>query len=313
MEYKKKISVIIPMYFEEEVANECYTRLKNVLISKDGYDYEIVFVDDGSQDKTLAILADIAKGDKKVKVISFSRNFGHQVAVTAGLKYVTGDAILIIDADMQDPPEVLWEMVKLWELGNDVVYAKRKRRKGETLFKRSTAKMFYKTLNHFSDIKIPRDTGDFRLVDRKVVNVINSMPEKNKFLRGLFTWVGYRQVQYDYERQERAAGKTKYSISKMFKLAEDGIIGFSTKALKTPGYLAALSIIISIMTFIMSYIMFLKVGMNLSILMLFITGIVSFFSSLVLFSIYIALLYVGRIYDDVKERPEYIINKIINE
>ena len=215
----KKISVVIPMYFEEEVAQECYERTKKVLESLKKYEHEIVFVNDGSTDKTLEILENIASKDKRVKVISFSRNFGHQAAVTAGLKYTTGDAIAIMDADLQDPPEEITNMVTLWEEGNDVIYAQRKSREGETKFKLLTAKMFYKILNNLSDVEIPKDTGDFRLADRKVIEVINSLPEHNKFLRGLFSWVGFKQVPLAYERKERFAGKTKYPLKKMLKLA----------------------------------------------------------------------------------------------
>lgn len=187
----KKISVIIPMYYEEEVVAECYKKMTNVLSKIEGYEYEIICVNDGSKDKTLQILEEIALKDKALKVISFSRNFGHQPAVTAGLKYVTGDAVVIIDADLQDPPELIPEMLKLWEEGNEVIYGKRKTREGESIFKLLTAKMFYRTLNSLSDVEIPKDTGDFRLVDRKVVDVINEMPEHNKFLRGLWGWIRF--------------------------------------------------------------------------------------------------------------------------
>ena len=214
----KKISIIIPTYNEEEVIKISYLRVKKVLEELDSYDYEIIFIDDGSKDKTLNILNEIAKENRKVKVISFARNFGHQAAVTAGIKYITGDAIVIIDADLQDPPELIPEMIQLWEQGNEVIYGKRKTRKGESAFKLLSAKMFYKTLNALSDVEIPKDTGDFRLVDRKVVEIINQMPEHNKFLRGLFSWVGFKQYAYEYERKERVAGKTKYPFKKMWKL-----------------------------------------------------------------------------------------------
>lgn len=231
----KKVSVVIPMYYEEEVANECYQRMKSVLTAIPNYEYEIVFINDGSKDKTLEILEEIAKEDKNVKVLSFSRNFGHQCAVTAGIKHVSGDAIVIIDADLQDPPELIPEMLKLWEQGYEVIYGKRKLREGESKFKLLTAKMFYQTLNALSDVDIPKDTGDFRLVDKKVVNVINELPEHNKFLRGLFSWVGFKQTPFEYERKERFAGETKYPLKKMLKLASDGIISFSTKPLKMVG------------------------------------------------------------------------------
>lgn len=217
----KKISVVIPMYYEEAVVEECYNRIKKVLIELERYEYEIIFVNDGSKDKTLKILENIATQNENVKIISFSRNFGHQAAVTAGMKFVTGDAVVIIDADMQDPPELIKDMIKLWEDGNEVIYAKRKIRKGESAFKLFTAKVFYNILNGLSDTKIPKDTGDFRLADRKVIDVINSLPEHNKFLRGLFSWVGFKQVPFNYERKKRFAGKTKYPFKKMFKLASD--------------------------------------------------------------------------------------------
>ena len=247
----KKISVIIPMYYEEEVAQECYIRMTKILSELNNYDYEIICVNDGSKDKTLEILEEIANKDQKVKVLSFSRNFGHQCAVTAGLQYVTGDAIVIIDADLQDPPELIPDMLKLWEEGYEVIYGKRKTREGESKFKLLTAKMFYSTLNALSDVEIPKDTGDFRLVDRKVVDIINSMPEHNKFLRGLFSWVGFEQKAFEYERKERFAGKTKYPLRKMLKLASDGIIGFSTKPLKLVGGLGIFSI-----SFISSFLAF---------------------------------------------------------
>ena len=201
-EKMKKLSLVIPMYYEEEVAQTCYDRVKENLDKiKDNYDYEIVFVNDGSKDKTLSILKDIAKKDKRVKVVSFSRNFGHQVAVTAGLKYVTGDAVLIMDADLQDPPEVIPDMLKKWEEGYEVIYGKRKSREGESAFKLLTASAFYSFLNKMSDTEIPKDTGDFRLVDKSVIEVINSLPEHNKFLRGLFSWVGFNQYAFEYERK----------------------------------------------------------------------------------------------------------------
>lgn len=248
-----KISVVIPMYYEEEVAHLCYDRVSTVLKSlSDKYEYEIIFVNDGSKDKTLKILKDIANNDKCVKVISFSRNFGHQAAVTAGIKYITGDAIVIMDADLQDPPELIPEMLKLWEEGNEVIYGKRKTRKGESAFKILTAQMFYSFLNAMSEVEIPKNTGDFRLVDRKVIDVINSLPEHNKFLRGLFSWVGFEQKAFLYDRPERKLGTTKYPFKKMFKLASDGILSFSTKPMKIVGGLGVISILFSISVLIYS-------------------------------------------------------------
>ena len=308
----KKISVVIPMYYEEEVANECYNRTKKVLSGLENYDHEIIFVNDGSKDKTLPILKEIATKDKKAKVISFSRNFGHQAAVTAGLKFVTGDCILIIDSDMQDPPELLVDMLKLWEDGNEVIYAKRKTRKGESKFKLMTAKMFYKVLNNLSDVEIPKDTGDFRLVDRKVVDVINSMPEHNKFLRGLFSWVGFKQEPIEYERQERFAGKTKYPLKKMLKLASDGIISISTKPLKIIGGIGIASIFISFILLIYAILSYIFKWNNLASGWTSLMVAITFFAGVQLVSIWMISEYIARIYDDTKQRPEYIINEKIN-
>lgn len=309
---KKKVSLVIPMYYEEEVANECYERVQKILKGLEKYDYEIIFINDGSKDKTLEILENIASKDENVKVISFSRNFGHQAAVTAGLKEVTGDAIIIIDADLQDPPELIPDMLKYWEEGNEVIYGKRKTRKGESAFKLFTAKMFYKTLNALSDVEIPKDTGDFRLVDRKVVDVVNNMPEHNKFLRGLFSWVGFKQMPYEYERQERFAGKTKYPLKKMLKLASDGIISFSTKPLKLVGALGILSIVISILILIYALISYIFKLNNLSAGWTSTIVAITFFAGVQLLSVWIMSEYIGRIYDETKRRPQYIVDKKIN-
>lgn len=308
----KKISVVVPMYYEEEVAKECYTRLKNVLEKIENYNYEIIFVNDGSKDKTLEILKEIAKENKKVKIISFSRNFGHQCAVTAGLRYVTGDAIVIIDADLQDPPELIPEMIKLWEEGNEVIYGKRKSREGESRFKLLTASMFYKTLNALSDVEIPKDTGDFRLVDRKVVEVINSLPEHNKFLRGLFSWVGFKQKAYEYERKERYAGKTKYPLKKMLKLAQDGIFSFSIKPLKIVGAMGILSVLISIMLFVYAVLSYAFDWNNLVPGWTSLMVTMTFIGGMILISLWMIGEYIGRIYDETKRRPEYIIDETIN-
>ena len=308
----KKISVVIPMYYEEEVANECYNRMKEVLKKLKDYEYEIIFVNDGIKDKTLEILEKIAEKDKNVKVLSFARNFGHQCAVTAGLKYVTGDAIVIIDADLQDPPELIPDMLKLWEEGNEVIYGKRKMRKGESRFKLLTAKMFYKTLNALSDVEIPKDTGDFRLVDRKVVDVINSLPEHNKFLRGLFSWVGFEQKAFEYERNERFAGKTKYPLKKMLKLASDGIIGFSTKPLKLVGGLGIFTMFLSFCLLIYAILSFAFKWNFLTPGWTSIMVTVTFFSGVILISLWMIGEYISRIYDESKNRPQYMIKKKIN-
>lgn len=308
----KKISVVIPLYNEEEVIKTSYLKMHKVLEELKPYDYEMLFIDDGSKDETLNIVQKIAEENTKVKVLSFARNFGHQSAVTAGLQYVTGDAIVIIDADLQDPPELLPEMVTLWEQGNEVIYGQRKSRKGESAFKLLTAKMFYHTLNALSDVEIPKDTGDFRLVDRKVIDVINSLPEHNKFLRGLFSWVGFKQKAYLYERQERYAGKTKYPFKKMWELASDGIISFSTKPLKIVGGLGIFTIFLSMGILIYSLISYVFNLNNLTAGWTSIMVAITLFSGVQLLSIWVISEYIARIYDETRNRPEYIINKKIN-
>ena len=308
----KKISLVIPMYYEEQVAEECYKRVTKVLKEIKDYEYEIIFVNDGSKDKTLEILENIAKEDKNVKVVSFSRNFGHQAAVTAGLKYVTGNAIVIMDADLQDPPELIPDMLKYWEDGYEVIYGKRKTREGESAFKLLTAKAFYNTLNKLSDVEIPKDTGDFRLVDKKVVDVINSLPEHNKFLRGLFSWVGFKQYAYEYERKERFAGKTKYPLKKMLKLAQDGILSFSTKPLKIVGGFGILSVIISIFILIYSILSFAFKWNNLTPGWTSLMCTMTFLGGVILISLWMIGEYIARIYDETKQRPQYIVDKTIN-
>ena len=308
----KKISVVIPMYYEEEIAKTCYDRVHTVLESLNGYDYEIIFINDGSKDNTLGILKEIANTDNRVKIVSFSRNFGHQAAVTAGIKYVTGDAIVIMDADLQDPPELIPEMVKLWEDGSEVIYGKRKVRRGESVFKLLSAKMFYSFLNTMSEVEIPKNTGDFRLVDRKVIDVINNLPEHNKFLRGLFSWVGFEQKEFLYDRPKREAGKTKYPFRKMMKLAKDGIFSFSTKPLKMVGTLGFLSILLSFVILVYSILSFAFGWNDLTPGWTSIMVSITFFAGVQLFSLGIISEYISRIYDESRNRPQYIIKEKIN-
>ena len=309
---KKKVTLVIPMYYEEKVVQECYKRVKSNLEKLTNYEHEIIFVNDGSKDKTLELLEKIAENDKCVKIISFSRNFGHQAAVTAGLKFITGDCAVIIDADLQDPPELIPDMVKEWEKGYDVIYGKRKKRDGESAFKLLTAKAFYQTLNKLSDIEIPKDTGDFRLADRKVIDVINSLPEHNKFLRGLFSWTGFKQEPLEYERKERFAGTTKYPLKKMLKLATDGILSFSIKPLKLVGGLGILSVVISIIILIYAILSFALKWNNITPGWTSIMCTLTFMGGIILISLWMMGEYIGRIYDEVRGRPQYVIEKTIN-
>ncbi len=309
--HKKLISVVVPMYFEEEVASICYNRLLKTM-DNIKYNYELIFVNDGSTDRTLDILEDIAQKDKRVKVVSFSRNFGHQLAVTAGIDKSKGEAVVLIDADMQDPPELIPQMIELWEKGYHVVYGKRKKRKGESRFKLATAKYFYRILNRLSDVTIPLDTGDFRLMDRKVADVLRSMPEKSRFIRGMVSWAGFKQIPLEYEREKRFAGTTKYPLKKMLKFAFDGIVSFSTKPLKVSQFLGFLAVIVALAVFIYTVTYRILGGKNLVAGWASIMTTVTFLGGVQLISIGILGEYIGRMYEQSKNRPLYIIEREIN-
>lgn len=304
------LSVVVPMYYEEAVVQACYRELSRVM-TQHQWNYELIFVNDGSKDGTLQLLKEIAQQDARVKIIDFARNFGHQVAVTAGVFHSQGDATVIIDADLQDPPAVIKEMVDKWQEGYDVVYAKRKKRKGETWFKLWSAKCFYRFLHYMSEVEIPLDTGDFRLMDRKAVEAFKAMPERNRFVRGMVSWVGFDQTYIEYERDERYAGETKYPLKKMLRFATDGIISFSTKPLKMVRSLGFLTIFIAILLLIYSlvakYIMH-SVVTGWTSLMVAIT----FFSGVQLFSIGLLGEYIARIYDESRQRPLYLIKEKVN-
>lgn len=304
-----KYSVIIPMYNEEEVILESYRRLDNVMRPL-GEEYELIFVNDGSRDRTMEIMLDVAKKDSHVKIVDFARNFGHQTAVTAGMKYSSGDAVVIIDADLQDPPELIPGMIEKWKEGYEVVYGKRLKREGETKFKLVTAKAFYKLINSLSGNMIPMDTGDFRLIDRAVVDAMNSMPEHNRFLRGMGSWVGFRQYAYEYKRDERWAGTTKYPLKKMIKLAKDGIISFSSKPLELLSVLGCVSIGVCFL--------WLLVLIILAICGVFfrqwqlIVAFMGIFAGIILIGMGILGEYIGRIYDEAKGRPLYTVLRTVN-
>ena len=308
----KKISIIIPVYNEQVILNKSYKKIKETIDKIDNYSFEIIFINDGSLDNSWLILEQIATEDKYVKAINLSRNFGTQSAIMAGLRSSKGDAAVIIDADLQDPIEVLPDMISLWEEGNEVIYGKRKKRKGETIFKVLTAKIFYTTLNSLSDIDIPKDTGEFRLVDRKVIDVVNRLSEHNKFLRGLFTWVGFKQVPYEYVREPRKGGRTKFTLKKMIKLAFDGIFSFSIKPLELIGKIGLLSVLLSfgmMVYFIILY--FLNPGSLVRGWTSLIVAI-TFFAGVQLLSLWIIAEYIQRIYEESKNRPNYIIKDKIN-
>ncbi|WP_333887516.1 glycosyltransferase family 2 protein [Clostridium sp.] len=310
--YKSIIySIIVPLYNEELVIDETYKRLKNIMDST-LESYELLFVNDGSSDATRKKVEQICVKDMNVKLVNFSRNFGHQCAITAGMEVSTGKAVVVIDADLQDPPEVILEMIKKWKEGYHVVYGKRIKREGESFLKKFTAKTFYRILKNMTSVDIPVDTGDFRLIDRKVCNTLNSLPEKNRYVRGLVSWIGYKQTFVEFVRQERFAGNSKYPIKKMIKLALDGITSFSYKPLAFSGYLGGISFFIGILIMVVDIIKHLTGGIKI-INFAFLISI-----DLIMFGVMLSCMgiigqYIGRIFDESKGRPNYIIESIIND
>ena len=302
-----KYSVIIPTFNEQEVLPLSYPRLKAVMDTLG--DYELLFVNDGSRDDTLTQLKSIAENDKHVRVISFSRNFGHQEAVSAGMANASGQAVIIIDCDLQDPPELIPEMVKKWEAGADIVYGQRTRREGETAFKKLTAWVYYRILRALGGQYIPANTGDFRLIDRKVCDTLNAMPEKNRFLRGMAAWSGFKAEPIEFVRNERAAGQTKYSMKKMLKLAGDGVTSFSNKPLKAPLTIGIVLTILSLIYLVLSVVMS-ALGIWNIVHVLF--ALVFCLLGMLFISLGIFGLYLGRIYDEAKNRPIYVIDEKIN-
>ena len=300
------LSVIVPLFNEQEIVAKTFSVLEKEL---EDVEHELIFVNDGSTDKTRSILEDLLKTTPQNKLVNFSRNFGHQAAFSAGLKHATGDAVVIIDGDLQDPPSLIKEMLAKWREGYQVVYAQRRKRKGETIFKKATAHLFYKLLHSLTSIDIPQDTGDFRLMDRVVVDQLNALPERNRFLRGLVCWVGFKKIGILYDRAERAAGTSKYPLRKMLRLAMDGITGFSTTPLKVSFLMGFFATIIAFGVFIWSILeKFLSPATTVPGWASLMTVIV-FFGGIQLMSIGIVGEYIGRIYEEVKQRPLYIEDK----
>ena len=301
-------SIVVPCYNEEAVIHETYRRLSDVMRGM-GEPYELLFINDGSRDKTMSILRELAAADSAVKVVSFARNRGHQSAVSAGLDYASGDAVVIIDADLQDPPELIPQMAEYWKSGSQVVYGQRIHRAGESRFKLMTAEAYYKIINWLTEGMIPRDTGDFRLVDRKVADAVRNMPEHSRFLRGMFSWVGFKQTALPYDRDARYAGETHYPLKKMIRLALDGIIGFSIKPLKISFYTG----------FIWAFLGFLTAFILLILLCFGISGGLWWLASLgmvltgnILICLGIAGEYIGRTFEDARNRPLYVVAATCN-
>ncbi|HZY17329.1 MAG TPA: glycosyltransferase family 2 protein [Ramlibacter sp.] len=302
------LSVVVPCFNEQEVLHETHRRLTETFEHEPSIQLEIIYVDDGSRDRTLPVLRELQQLDRRVRVVSFSRNFGHQFAVTAGLDHAAGDAVCVIDADLQDPPEVILQMLDRWRHGVDVAYGVRTEREGESAFKLWTAKLFYRTINRLSDTVIPLDTGDFRLLDRTAVEAFQAMPERDRFVRGMVAWAGFRQEAVAYRRAARFAGSTKYPVRKMLRFAADGILSFSTAPLRLAIYVGFCAAVLAMLG--VAYALALRLATQnwvegwtlLFIAVMFVGGVQLMFMGVV-------GEYVGRIYGEVKRRPLYLVRE----
>ncbi|MEJ2448703.1 MAG: glycosyltransferase family 2 protein [Anaerolineales bacterium] len=307
MNEKPTYTIIAPIYNEIDNIQHLYQRVSEVMEST-GESWEFVMVDDGSSDGSREAILDLQAQDQRIVPVIFARNFGHQIAVTAGLDYSRGDAVVIIDADLQDPPEVILQLIEKWKEGYEVVYAVRSKREGESWFKLFTASAFYRLIRRITDVDLPMDSGDFRLLDRSVVEVLNGMREKHRFLRGMSVWVGFRQTGVEYERAERFAGETKYPLKKMLRLASDAITGFSYFPLQMATYLGFIAAGLSILA--IPVVIILRLTGSHPLLGQATTLIaVLFLGGVQLISLGILGEYVGRLYDEAKDRPLYIVRE----
>ena len=306
-EHRPEYSIVVPVYNEEEALPELVRRLGLLLDRLDG-PAETVLVDDGSSDRSYELMAAARDADPRLKILRLSRNFGHQVAVTAGLDVAAGDAVIVMDADLQDPPEVVLEMASRWREGYDVVYAVREERHGETRFKRATAAAFYRIFSGMSEVEVPLDVGDFRLVDRRALDAFRSMRESNRYVRGMFSWIGFRQVGVPYKRDQRFAGETKYPFTKMLKFATDGIVSFSAAplrlALKVGFFVSGLSFLLGVV-FLFSKVLGLYSVPGLASIAVF----VAFLGGIQLLLLGVMGEYIARIHDEVKGRPLYVVSE----
>lgn len=304
----KKISIIIPAYNEEETIQYLYERLDKLMNSIKNYTFEVLFINDGSQDSTLKKIKELRQKDERINYVDLSRNFGKEIAMKAGIDYATGDCVIFMDADLQDPPELIPELIKYWEEGYDDVYAKRKSRKGESWFKKSTSKMYYKILQHLTKVEVQQDTGDFRLLDRRCVNALKKLNESQRNTKSMFSWIGYKKKEVLYDRDSRVAGSTKWSYIKLIDLAIDGITSFTTSPLRIATYLA-------IPTFTMLFIYFIYVIIKSIVIHEAIQAfqaiilLILFFSSIQILLFGIVGEYLGRIFKETKDRPLYLVNE----
>ena len=308
----KKISIIVPAYNEEESLPFLYERLTNLIQTIENYEFEILFINDGSKDKTLEIIKEIRQKDNRFCYVNLSRNFGKEVAMMAGLDYAKGDAVIFIDADLQDPPELIPELIKYWEEGYDDVYAKRKSRNGETFLKKFTSKMYYKVLQKLSRVEIQKDTGDFRLLDRRCVNALRKLRESQRCSKSMFSWIGYKKKEVLFDRDARIAGKTKWNYKKLVDLAIDGITSFTTSPLRLSTYIA-------IPTFIMLGVYFIYIIAKCFVVKQAIQAfqaiilLILFFSGIQILLFGILGEYLGRIFNETKNRPLYLVDEYNGE
>ncbi|HYW32422.1 MAG TPA: glycosyltransferase family 2 protein [Gemmatimonas sp.] len=302
------LSVVVPCFNEEAVIDETHRELSRVVSRLESLDYEIIYVDDGSHDLTPERLEALQEGDAHVRVIRLSRNFGHQLAVTAGLEHAEGDAVVLIDSDLQDPPEVIPLMIARWREGYDVAYGERVSRDGETAFKKATARAFYRVLNRLTETRIPLDAGDFRLMDRRVIDALRTMPERDRFVRGLVSWVGFRQVAVPYRRASRFAGVSKYPLSKMLRFALDGILSFSSSPLRAITAIGLAILTIAMLAAVYALARGLFGGDQLSSISTMLIGLL-LMGGVQLLAIGIVGEYVGRVYGQAKGRPLYLVRQ----
>ena len=304
----KKISIIIPAYNEEETIPYLYERLDKLMNSIENYTFEVLFINDGSKDTTLAKIKELRQKDERINYVDFSRNFGKEIAMIAGIDYVTGDCAIFMDADLQDPPELIPELIKYWEQGYDDVYARRKSRKGETWLKKFTSKMYYKVLQHLTKVEIQRDTGDFRLLDRRCINALRKLRESQRNTKSMFSWIGYNKKEVLYDREPRVAGSTKWNYIKLMDLAIDGITSFTTSPLR-------LSTFIAIPTFMLLFVYFVYVIAKCFVVKQAIQAyqaiilLILFFAGVQILLFGIVGEYLGRIFKETKNRPLYLVNE----
>ena len=304
----KKVSIIVPAYNEEESLPFLYERLEKLMNENTNYEFEILFVNDGSKDKTIDLIKEYREKDKRINYVDFARNFGKEIAMIAGLDYATGDCVIFIDADLQDPPELIPEMIKYWEEGYDDVYAQRRSRKGETWLKKFTSKMYYRVLQSLTKVPIQKDTGDFRLLDKRCANALRKMRETGRNSKSMFSWIGYKKKAIFYDRDPRVAGSTKWNYAKLINLAIDGITSFTTSPLRISTYIAIPTFLALLVYFI--YVIVKCIRLNVAIqafqaiilLILFFAGI-----QILLFGIVGE--YLGRIFNESKHRPLYLVNE----